>query len=697
MQFKVSTIFEAMDRFTAPVRKMAGSAAYFNQRWDDAIGNFQSKWDHASRKFDRAKRLFAAGAIVTATVVGPLAACTKAYGNLATAQGEIRSLGIDAAGIDAITKAGYDFSNQWAGTSTSDFVRASYDIKSGIESLSSDAVGEFTKFAALTAVATKSQTSEMTSLFATGYGIYRNQFDSFGKDMIAGWENLSAAERDIEFGKYFSAGISGAVQTFKTDGGKMAQALQTLGAAATTQGISLADQITSLGMMQQAGLAGDAATKFKRFAERAGQAGGKLGMDFLDDENRVLGVGEIMKQMRDKFGATIDDNEAQQIKKAFGSDEAVGFVTFMIDKVDTFGEKSQHMQKTLAEGMLLTNRMAKSMQQGPNEALTVLSQKLTNVGTHIGKAVAPTFVLLADAAGWLASGVGDLVQEFPVLTAVLGGVVVIGGLLIGVGLTLASVGMAVSAATTAFIGFKAVLWALPGKFLAATAAAWKFTAALLANPITGWVVLIGAAIAAIALIIIYWDDLKAAGVGAIRWVMDAWSGFGGWAGGIKQSVQDNLLWAANKLLGAWDYVAGIPARLLNYWSGLPGWVKALAVIFSPLVALPLLIAEHWDWLMRKLQSVLAFGQKVGAAIGGVFGGSSSEASPATGGPPTPGPEVRNFGAAYRESRTVSEKREKNEITIQLKGAKGAEVTQKSTGKDIPVQKRDDVGSLQGAF
>ena len=40
-------------------------------------------------------------------------------------------------------------------------------------SLSDEGVAEFTALAALTAKATKSTASEMTSLFATGYGIYK--------------------------------------------------------------------------------------------------------------------------------------------------------------------------------------------------------------------------------------------------------------------------------------------------------------------------------------------------------------------------------------------------------------------------------------------------------------------------------------------------------------------------------------------
>ena len=81
------------------------------------------------------------------------------------------------------------------------FIKASYDIKSGISSLSDEGVAEFTRLAAVTARATKSNVEEMTKLFALGYGIFKR-----------------AGESNIDFGRRFSASIAKAVQDFCIDG-----------------------------------------------------------------------------------------------------------------------------------------------------------------------------------------------------------------------------------------------------------------------------------------------------------------------------------------------------------------------------------------------------------------------------------------------------------------------------------------------
>jgi hypothetical protein len=67
-------------------------------------------------------------------------------------------------------------------------------------------------------------------------------------------------------------------------------------------------------------------------------------------------------------------------------------------------------------------------------------------------------------------------------------------------------------------------------------AVWGFTAALLANPITWIVVGIMALIAAIVLMVVHWDKVKAAVSGVITWIKNAWNGLVGWFSGIGAAI-----------------------------------------------------------------------------------------------------------------------------------------------------------------
>ena len=135
------------------------------------------------------------------TITGLAMKTVTATFDTQNALGELSSLGVKD--LKAVEDAAKSFSNTWAGTSKADFITASYDIKSGIASLTDEGVAQFTQLAALTGKATKSTTEEMGSLFATGYGIYKGFYDDMS---------------DLEFGEMFSAGIATAVKNYKTSG-----------------------------------------------------------------------------------------------------------------------------------------------------------------------------------------------------------------------------------------------------------------------------------------------------------------------------------------------------------------------------------------------------------------------------------------------------------------------------------------------
>lgn len=361
----------------------------------------------------------AAGAV--AGVGGMLYGAKKlitTYGDVASAQGELKSLDMDPKGIEAVTRAGKDFSNQWEGTTTPEFIKAAYDIKSGISSLGSKAVGEFTKIAALTGKATKSSTGEMTSLFATGFGIYRKQFEQFGAATIKGWHGLSDEEKDIKFGEYFSAGLSSAVKQFKTDGSQMSQAMETLGAAGTMAGASFAEQLAVMGALQQKMSGSVGATKYRRFLATAGKAGGKLGLEFTDEKTGMLkSVPDILKEIRKQYGATLDDAENQELAKAFGSEEAVDFLGALYDNVEAVETGITAMDKSLKGGMKTTKQMAKDQNEGPNESFSILLSRAQNLTATIGKSLSPMTIQLADALGQAAIWGEGLAEAFPNATA----------------------------------------------------------------------------------------------------------------------------------------------------------------------------------------------------------------------------------------------------------------------------------------
>ena len=324
--------------------------------------------------------------------------------NVLKAQGEIKSLGITKQGIDGITKAAHSMSLQYGQITAPEFIKASYDIKSGIASLSDEGVKQMTKFAATTAVATKSSTQEMTKLYALGYGIFRKDFTS-----------------DMDFGKKFSGAIAGAVQAFRTDGADLSRGLSNIGASAHAMGVSLQEELAIVGLSKGAfDSASEAGSGYRAFLTGVGKAQKELGLTFTDAEGKMLPMVDVLKKIKDKYGDNIKSLEVQQeLQKAFGSQEAVKIVNALINKTDELNSSQKSLKKSMDDGLSKSEQMAKAMDSG--YGFEKMSHAMSYMSYTIGKAVAPAVDMLATALGGIAKGIAWLDEKVPGLTSVLSG------------------------------------------------------------------------------------------------------------------------------------------------------------------------------------------------------------------------------------------------------------------------------------
>ena len=523
-----------------------------------------------------------------------------------------------------ITKQAKAYSSEWAGTTQAAFIQASYDIKSGVSSLSDAAVGEMTKIAALTAGATKSSVGEMTDLFATGYGIYRKQFSQFGSKVIEGWDKLSAEERDMKFGEYFSAGISSSVQAFKTDGKKLSAALTNLGSMATASNVPFAEQLSILGQLSASMPGSEAATKYKGFLSNVAKANEQLGMSFIDTNGQLESMPDILSQLRDKYGDTIDEMEKSELKKAFGSEEALGFILQMYPAIDQLKNNMVDVEESLAGGMGKTTQMAEAILKGPAESFQLLSQRMNNVSVSVGKALAPTLLFAASVVGGVADAVSNLMEKFPFLSDVLATVT---GALIGYKVASIAARFTTAAFSDAILFCKkainiftlstmrknaalvvskvqmiastAATWAMSAaqKSLAIgtklmTAAQWAWNVALSANPIGLIIMAIGGLIALAAALVDDWSPV----INFFTWLWDSVVSSFSWAWEfIKTAFMFSPL---GLLIQAWE---PIKSFFFGLWDGIKSlfsgaWDHIYSVLIAPITELKNVLGSLWDSL-----------------------------------------------------------------------------------------------------
>lgn len=438
--FRLSLIMNMVDNITGPMGRISSSVnggVSRLQKLESAFGG-----------------MVKTGAVMTelgSSIAGAALAPVEATFETRRALGELASLGVKD--LEAVEDAARSFSDQWAGTSKADFISASYDIKSGIASLTDEGVADFTTLAALTGKATKSTVGEMTSLFATGYGIYKGFYDDL---------------TDLEFGEMFSAGISKSVQQFKTTGSEMAAAIESLGASATNAKVPLEEQLSVLGMLQATMSGSEAGTKYAAFIQSAAKGGEELGLAFVDANNQIKSLPEILDLLRGKYGDTIDAIEKQEIATAFGTDEAVDLIDLLYSKTGELQDNVLSLYDAMGQGTAVASEMASAMNETEPEKFERLQQQLHNIAEAAGSTLLPVVNdLMEGAAGVIQKGAEwvenhqNLVRIILLAALTLGGFLAVAGTCIAV---VGGVGIVFTKTAGLVKGFIGVIRGLPDLF-----------------------------------------------------------------------------------------------------------------------------------------------------------------------------------------------------------------------------------------
>lgn len=427
------------------------------------------------------------------TVAGGVMAIQGALGpaiEMDRALAEVASLDVQKEVLGALGREALKLSIQY-GASATEIVRSSYDIQSAIAGLEGNELPAFTRASTTLAKATKADTATITNYMGTMYGIFEQQAKQMGK---ANWVEDVAGKTAL------------AVQLFKTTGQGMADAFGAIGANATAAGISMDEQFAVLGQLQATMSGGEAGTKFKAFLAGVGGAQKALGLQFTDAAGNMLPVLTIMDKLKAKYGETMSVAEGDELKKAFGSDEAVAMIKLLMTNTKGLATNINALANT--HGMGKAEQMA--------AAMTDQWERVTQAWFAI-RAAAFGVVLPAINAvvGVFADGATTVLRWthlFPNLTKVVSyALLAIVGLSMVTGTWMLVAGVAKLATLGLGIAWSVIM--APLNLLKAGLVAFRaimlaVNIAMYANPvgliIAGIVLLIGA----IAAVIYYWDDLK---------------------------------------------------------------------------------------------------------------------------------------------------------------------------------------------
>lgn len=504
------------------------------------------------------------------------------------AVGEVRSLGTGDDALAHLQTSAKQFAVQYGG-SAAEVVRSSYDIQSAIAGLEGKELGTFAMASATLAKGTKADAATITAYMGTMYGIYKQQADKMGR---AQWVEQLAGRTAY------------AVQIFKTTGMEMSAAFTALGANAQAAGISAQEQMAVLGMLQSTMSGSEAGTKYKAFLAGVGSAQKELDLKFTDKSGNMLGMDTILEKIKGQFGDTLSVKESDQLKKAFGSDEAVSLIKLLLN--DT-----SNLKKNIADiGRINNMDQAKKMAQSMTDVWARLGGAWDVVRITFAQRMLPTIEKVTDKIVGFLKYIQKCMDIAPGLTGKLG---LIATFVISLAGVMGVLGLVVSANKLAFLGLKTVLgptsfafkllkaltiglkWGFLGlKFIGGvlvslfrllTLGSLKLAAALLANPIT-WVVLgIMALVGAVVALVYYWSDLV------------AWFSNTSWGQGLITMFQDLRQW--------WNDLTA------SFTDGT--WIQTLMGLLDTLMAPLRSLGDGIGWIGEKLGIISGEGPKIEAS------------------------------------------------------------------------------------
>ncbi|MEQ3513660.1 phage tail tape measure protein [Pseudoalteromonas sp. BZB3] len=564
------------------------------------------------------------------------------------ALGEVQSLDVSNQALTQLNNTAMNFVSNYGGN-TAEVIRSSYDIQSAISGLTGKELAQFTESSAILAEGTKSDAATTTDYFGTMYGIYQDTAKEVGKS---------------EWVQMLTGQTAASVRMFKTTGSEMAGAFSTLGAEANSHGITMNESMAVLGQLQATMSGSEAGTKYRAFLSGVGKAQEKLGIQLTDSQGRMLPMVDVMNRIHEKFGIIDTVAESDALQKAFGTKEAVALIKQLMPQVSQLENNINQLSNISDMGVAV--EMADAMGSAWDRFGGSLNAALVSMGQTVLPIIEPIVDLLAK----LLQGVVWLTQEFPVLSGIIGAFVValIGAMVIMgtfntlVGLyrlamlqgahatQLASIfskawsgALAIQTAAMKAASFAAanygnalsfvggmlsrmqsmsvgVLSLITAKLGAAANAAWGFSAALFANPITWIVIGVVAAIAAVSALVYYFDEISAA---FSEWADNSaiWTGMKIAFDLITLPLQ--IIWYLVKSIGSaiYDFVA--PA--FGFISEVVGTVtsfitSAFMAVYEPIAAVFSGIGEFissvFDGVFSKVSAFFKFFSDISASVTG---------------------------------------------------------------------------------
>ncbi|AWI04136.1 phage tail tape measure protein [Clostridium drakei] len=213
------------------------------------------------------------------------------------------------------------------------------------------------------------------------------------------------------------------------------EALKSAAPAAHALGISFEDTTAAIGILSKAGIKGseaggilkEAFTNMLNPTNDASQLMKKLGLNFFDANGKMLPLGNVLQQLKEKTSGLTAQQKASAYQTLFGSNAMSGMLAIVDQGPDKFKNFSRELKNCDGASKEISNTMKGNLKG----SIDSMKSSIDSVGIKLGDALVPTIKLvtkviteLANAFTRLPKSVQTVIANVLVAAAAFGPVIV---------------------------------------------------------------------------------------------------------------------------------------------------------------------------------------------------------------------------------------------------------------------------------
>lgn len=377
---------------------------------------------------------------------------------------------------------------------------------------------------------------------------------STASDMVT--DSMSALGIELQDADKFIDSMAKTSQKSNTSVEQLGEAILTVGGTAKNLSGGITEMNTVLGIFADNGIKGsEGGTALRNViqslsapTDKAAKLMNELGLEVFDAEGNMRPLNETFGDLSGILGKMTQEEQTKVLAELFNKTDLPAVNALLANCGDRFNELSGEIAN--ADGA--AEKMAKTMNSGAGGAISTMKSSLESVAETIGKQFLP---IIEKCADWIS----NLCNKFLELDPNAQQAITVFGLLFA---AIAPVGMAVGGLMKGWSKLQGIATALNSPIGALIKSFGLKALAVIA------------VIAAIALLIAYWDEIKAwcQRVGEV--ILECWNNIVDWTKEKWNTMWETVSeWWSNLMSSIGEWLSSVGQAIVDGWNNCVNWTK----------------------------------------------------------------------------------------------------------------------------